>query len=164
MTYLERIGGVLVSPRVTCRRLASGAARASDIAFLMLAWFFASSLTDIAHSFVVMRAFDVATGIEMLMSHLSQALLPDVVGIVLAGLILSFFLPNRLRSDVPAFDLAAYAWVPFMVVELAGSLLFTALQRSPTPLQHYVEVGLAIGCGAAVWGCALWAALGRGDR
>jgi hypothetical protein len=164
MTYLERIGGVLVRPRATCKRLASGAARASDIALLMLAWFLASSLTNIARCFVMMRAFDAATGIELLMSQLSQSLLPGVIGVVLAGLILSFFLPNRLRADVPAFDLAAYAWVPYMVVQLAGSLLLTALARPVTPLAQYVAFGLGIGWAAAVWGIALWAALGRGDR
>lgn len=164
MTYFERIGGVLVRPRATCRRLASGAARASDIALLMLAWFVANNLVYIARCFVMMRVFDVATGIEQLMANLSQALLPGVVGVVLAGLILSFFLPNRIRADVPAFDLAAYAWVPYMVVQLAGSLLLSALAQPVTPLADHVAMGLGIAWGAAVWGCALWAALGRGDR
>jgi hypothetical protein len=51
-----------------------------------------------------------------------------------------------------------------MVVQLAGSLLLTALARPVTPLAQYVAFGLGIGWAAAVWGIALWAALGRGDR
>jgi hypothetical protein len=163
LRFSERVGGVLVAPVRTFARLAAGEARASDVAWLMLAWLLAGSLPQVVQALLLGRAWDVQTGAQALLMLVSHVLLADILGILVAGLLLSLFLPRGARGHGQAFDVAAYAWIPYLAVRLGGSLLYTALGRAPSPrAQTAVELaGLA--WAVVAWACALWTARGRAE-
>jgi len=57
--------------------------------------------------------------------------------------------PANLRAG--AIDLAAYAWVPYLAVELAAALAFTALRRAPSRIEHHAVAALGLAWALAVW-------------
>jgi len=151
----ERIGGVLVSPRATLARLAAGEARAGDVAWLMVAWLVASRLPSLAKAALLGRAFGVAYGLQATLA-VTSAILPDVLGILVAGAILSLFV----RATLPArpFDLASYAYVPYLTLNLLGSLYYSARGYEPSATAQYLVHGVGIAWGVVVWALALLAA------
>ncbi len=145
MSFDERIGGVLVAPRRTFARLVGGEARASDVAWLLVLRLVAGELDRFAHTVAVMREFGVGAAAQEVLA-VSSAVLPDVVGILAAGMMLQLFCKAK-----HAFDVAAYAWIPYLAVQLVAALAFTALRLAPSPrAQSLVQVaGLA-------WAVAAW--------
>jgi hypothetical protein len=159
MTFVERIGGVLASPRRTFARLTAGEARASDVAWLMVAWLVAGYLPDLVRCVLLARAFDVPTGLQLLLKLIAQALLQSILGVLLAGLVLSLFLPRQRARRVDAFDLAAYAWIPYLTVQLGGTLIWSALGLSRTARAQNIADAIGVAWALAAWACALAAAL-----
>jgi hypothetical protein len=145
----ERIGGVLSAPRATFARLAAGEARPSDVAWLVVLRLVAGELDRFARAIAVMREFGVgAAAQEVLM--VSSAVMPDVVGILAAGVMLQLF--SRAKN---AFDVAAYAWIPYLAVQLAGALYFSARGYAPSPRVHTIVEGAGVAWAVAVWIIAL---------
>ena len=149
MTFDERIGGVLVAPRKTFGRLAAGEARASDVAWLLVFRLVAGELDRFARAIAVAREFGVgAAAQEILM--VSGAVLPDIIGILAAGMLLQLFCKAK-----HAFDVAAYAWIPYLAVQLAGALAFTALRHAPTPREQAIVQLAGVAWAIAAWVVAL---------
>jgi hypothetical protein len=149
VTFDERIGGVLSTPRATFARLAAGEARPSDVAWLVVLRLVAGELDRFARAIAVMREFGVgAAAQEVLM--VSSAVMPDVVGILAAGMLLQLF--SRGKN---AFDVAAYAWIPYLAVQLAGALYFSARGYAPSARTHTIIEGAGVAWAVAVWIIAL---------
>jgi hypothetical protein len=159
LSFVERIGGVLAAPRRTFARLAGGEAHAADIAWLLAGWLVAGDLPGLARCVVMAHAFDVWTGVQQLLRVVSSALLPSILGVMLAGLLLSLLAPRKRRARADAFDLAAYAWVPYLAVQLAGSLAYSLLGREPGDRARMIVTGVGLVWAVAAWACALLAAL-----
>ena len=149
MKFDERIGGVLIAPRATFARLAAGEARPSDVAWLVVLRLVAGELDRFARAIAVMREFGVgAAAQEVLM--VSSAVMPDVVGILAAGVLMQLF--ARARN---AFDVAAYTWIPYLAVQLAGALYFSARGHAPSARAHTIVEGAGVAWAVAVWIVAL---------
>jgi hypothetical protein len=155
MGFAERVGGVLVAPRRTLARLAAGEQRAGDVAWLVIGWLVAAYLPQLVHAGLVARALGADNGLQALLVTVSQ-LLPDVLGIFAAGMVMSLFLPKAARAA--GLDLAGYAWVPYLLVQLVGSLVFTALGTVPSPLVRKAVTAVGLVWGLVIWGLALAAA------
>ncbi len=149
MTFEERIGGVLVAPRRTLARLAAGEARASDVAWLIVLRLVAGELDRLARAIYVAREIGVGFAAQEVLATAS-AVLPDVVGILAAGMLLQL-----LSRHKHAFDVAAYAWVPYLAVHVAGALWFTFRQYAPSPRAQLVLELLGLGWALPVWMIAL---------
>ena len=149
LSFAERIGGVLATPRRTFARLIAGEARASDVAWLLVFRLVAGELDRFAHAIAVAREFGVgAAAQEILM--VSAVVLPDVVGILAAGMLLSLF--AKIKG---AFDVAAYVWIPYLAVQLAAALAFTARGYPPSPRAQTILEVVGVAWAAAVWMVAL---------
>ncbi|HEX9104761.1 MAG TPA: hypothetical protein VF997_21265 [Polyangia bacterium] len=145
LTFDERIGGVLAAPRRTFARLLAGEARASDVAWLLVLRLLAGELDRFARAIAVAREFGVgAAAQEILM--VTRVVLPDIVGILAAGMLLQLFCRAK-----HAFDVAAYAWIPYLAVQLAAALAFTALRMAPS-----ANVRTIVECAGVAWAAAAW--------
>jgi hypothetical protein len=151
----ERIGGVLAAPRATFARLAAGEARAADVLWLLFASLVARDLQDLVRAALRGLALGVGAALQDLLM-VASGRLPDVLGILVGGFVLSLFLPRSVRTR--ALDLGAYAWVPYLTVEVAGSLAYSALGRPPSELAKQIVLGAALAWAVAVWAMALAAA------
>jgi hypothetical protein len=144
--FVERIGGVLVAPRSTMGRLAAGEARAGDIAWLLVARVVAGELDQLARAWVLARQIGIAFGLQSVLGTFT-AVLPDLCGILVAGMVMGLFAPRTTR----AFDLAAYAWVPYLAVTMVGALYFTAAAEPPSPRALDVITGIGVAWAIVVW-------------
>jgi hypothetical protein len=145
----ERIGGVLVAPRATFARFAAGEARPSDVAWLLVLRLVAGELDRFARVIAVGRELGVGAAAQEILT-VSSAIMPDVVGILAAGVILQLFV--RAKN---AFDVAAYAWIPYLALQLAAALWFSARGVAPSARAHDVVQGAGVAWSVAVWVIAL---------
>lgn len=152
MRFDERIGGVLVAPRRTFARLVGGEARASDVAWLLVLRLVAGELDRFVRAFAVARDIGVGFAAQEVLA-ISATVLPDVVGILAAGMLLQLFARQK-----NAFDVAAYAWVPYLVVQVAGALYNTARAVAPSPRARDLLEAAGVAWALATWLVALMAA------
>lgn len=143
MTIDERIGGVLVAPRRTMAALAAGEARAGDVAALLVAWIVARDLPALVRAAVVGGAPDL---MRVVGAHL-----PDVLGILVAGVVMGLFVPRQNEAHRRSFDVAAYAFVPYLTVQLVGSLFYTLREYPPSELMRDVANGVGVAWSVVVW-------------
>jgi hypothetical protein len=155
--FSERTGGVLVAPRTTLARLAGGEARAGDVAWLMCGWLVAGWMSRLVRALLLGAEAGIESGV-MGVLQTCQQLLPDVLGVLVAGVVMSLFVPKGARGAGRTADLAAYAWVPYLAVQLGGSLVFTALGRPPSQAATQWVTGAALTWAVVVWALALDAA------
>jgi hypothetical protein len=144
--FVERIGGVLVTPRRTMERLAAGEARAGDVAWLLVARVMAGELDQLARAWALARQIGVGFGLQSALATFT-AVLPDVCGILVAGMVMGLFAPRTAR----AFDVAAYAWVPYLAVTMLGALYYTARGYPPSGRGLDVITGVGVAWAMAVW-------------
>ncbi len=149
MTFDERIGGVLVAPRKTFAALAAGGARPSDVAWLLILRLVAGELDRFAHVIAVAREFGPGFAAQEILM-VSTAVLPDVIGILAAGMMLQLF--SRAKH---AFDVAAYTWIPYLAVQLAGALFFSARGHAPSARTRDLLEAAGVAWAVAVWVVAL---------
>lgn len=149
MTFAERIGGVLVAPRKTFAALAAGAARPSDVALLVILRLVAGELDRLARAIGTARDIGIGAAAQEILAT-SSAVLPDVVGILAAGVVMQLF--TRAKH---AFDVAAYVWIPYLAVQVVGALAFTALRRPEPPLVQKILMWTGVAWAAAAWIVAL---------
>lgn len=154
---VARVGGVLVAPRATLAQLACGDARAGDIALFMCAWLVAGWLPLIVRAGVLGVEAGLDAGLFALMGTFQQ-LLPDVLGVLLAGIMMSLFVPKSGRGHGRSADLAAYAWIPYLAVQVTGSLVYSVVGHTPSVLARQIVTGVALAWAVAVWALAVDAA------
>ncbi len=149
MRFDERIGGVLAAPRRTFARLGAGEARPSDVAWLLVLRLVAGELDRLARAVGVAREFGVAAAAQEILA-VASVVLPDVVGILAAGVLMQL-----LSRSKRAFDVAAYAWVPYLTVQLAGALIYSARGVVPSAAARALIEGFGVAWALGVWIVAL---------
>jgi hypothetical protein len=151
MSLLHRIGAILLTPREAVRQIVAGQG-ASDAAWLIAARVIAGETPRIARALVRGWEGGVMAALSGLVSTFT-VVLPDVLGILMGAILLSFF-AGRKKPD-RTLDVAASAWIPYLTVQLAGALLFTALGRPLGPTEQHIVDGVAVGWALIVWGVGL---------
>jgi hypothetical protein len=153
-SFADRIGGILTAPLATLRDAAGEGRGATDVALLIGFKLVGGSTQELAAA--LSRGIDtgVVSGLMAAISVLAQVL-PDVVAILVGGILLSLLAPGGKGARDRALDLAAYAWIPYLTVELAEALAFTLRHRPPSPLVDNIFFTVAIGWSLAIWLCAL---------
>ncbi len=192
MSFAERIGAVLIAPARAMEAAAAAPAGqgARDVVWLVAARLVAGEAPRLVRAGARLGALGFGAGVQGFAAAASQVL-PDVVGILIAAMLMSLFTPvrekasdaknsNDSKSDstgkaqniaesrngdskkgeakkqrAASVDVAAYAWVPYLAVELTGALIFTALGRVPSPAARYVTDGIALAWAALVWALGL---------
>jgi thiol-disulfide isomerase/thioredoxin len=160
--FLERVGGVLVAPPPTMRALARGGLGGGrhalrDVGILIGLRVVAGELPSLVSAGARAVKGSLAAGLQALLVTVGQ-IAPDVLGILVAGLLLSALAGHRRRPEpdpahdaATAFDLAAYAWVPY----LAGRLVFVlgAIASGRVPSAAAQRVGDVV---ALLWALVAW--------
>jgi hypothetical protein len=157
MAFDARVGGVLVAPRQTFARLADGDARAADIVWLLAAKLLVQDLPALLRAFLLGREEGLAAGAQSLLMA-TRELLPDILGILIAGVVMSFFVGKEGRGYGRTLELAGYAWIPYLACELAAALFFTARGYLPSPHAQALVDGVALAWATVAWTLALLAA------
>jgi hypothetical protein len=152
--FVERVGAVIVSPRRAMRAAAAAPAGQGgrDVAWLIVLRLVAGETPRIARALVRGIESGPATGLSALLSTAGEVL-PDVIGILIGAIAMALF-AGRGRGE-RALDLAAYAWVPYLAVELGAALLFSALGHEPSAVARHVTDAIAVGWAIAVWAIGL---------
>ena len=144
---VDRIGSILVSPKEGVRQIAAGQGVA-DVTFLIIARVFAGETPRIARAMVRGWEGNPSAAVSGVLAA-ATAVLPDVLGILIGAILLSL-LGGRKKPD-RTLDVAAYAWIPYLAISLAGALLFTAIGRPMKPIEEYMISGIALGWSTIVW-------------
>jgi hypothetical protein len=144
MSFLERVGASLVAPREAVRE-----ARAGDVAWLLAARVVAGETPRLARA-LARGAEGALQPALMGIVGAASAVLPDVLGILIGAILLSFFVGRGVSRD-RTLDVAASAWVPYLAVQLAGALAWSALGRPMRPVEEGVIDALAVGWSGLVW-------------
>src|SRR5207245_5841274 len=113
----------------------------------------AGELDQFARAWAIGRAFGPGFGAQQVLATFT-AILPDVCGILVAGMVMSLFVPRTAR----AFDLAAYAWVPYLAVMVMGALYFTTRGHPPSLGVYQIESAVGVAWAVVVWTLAMLAA------
>lgn len=156
---VARIGGVLVSPRATLRRVATGGEGGlSDVALLLGARFLVDEAVSLTRALWWLPRGEPLAALQGVLHALSR-LLPDVVAIVLGALALTLF-SGRGRDEAQGrgreLDLAAYAWVPWVAVQVAAMSCYAALGRAPGETERRLVQLAGLAWATALWATALW--------
>jgi hypothetical protein len=144
---VDRIGSILVSPREGVRQIVAGQG-VTDVTFLLIARVVAGETPRLARSLVRGWEGNPSAAVSGVLAA-ATAVLPDVLGILIGAILLSL-LGGRKKPD-RTLDVAAYAWIPYLAVSLAGALAFTAIGRPMKPIEEYVINGIALGWASLVW-------------
>lgn len=155
--YAERIGGVLAAPRRTLDALAAGEARAGDVAWLLCARLVAGELPRLVRAWLTGRELGAGVGVQSALAVVRD-LLPDIVGILIAGVVMGLFVGKQARGYGRTLDLASYAWIPYLTVALGAALFFTARGYPPSDGTQLAVQLVGLAWAIAVWGVALVAA------
>lgn len=147
-----RLGGVLVAPRATLEALSRGGARAGDVAWLIVARALIVGAPRLARAVVRGLEYGPMAALQGVLMT-AQAVVPDVIGVTLAGMLMSLAVSRRRApSGADAMDVAAYAYVPWLAIWIATAA-YGAIAGAPLP-EPASQVALAVGLG---WGAAVWA-------
>jgi hypothetical protein len=86
-----------------------------------------------------------------------QTALPDLAGILVAALVMSLLAgptPKRVAGDpvkADALDLAAYAWIPYLCIEMAAAVYFSLRGFPPSLRTRTIVTGVALAWAMLVW-------------
>lgn len=152
-----RIGGVLVAPRRTLAALAAGEARAGDVTLLLVLRVVCAEVVGLVRAGLLVRDEGLGAGISAVLSTFT-AILPDLVAILAGGMLLSALVHKGARGWGRAFDLAAYAWIPYLAVKTMSAIVYTALQVLPSARVEYWSTVVGVAWGLVVWAFAVQAA------
>ncbi len=151
MSFADRIGGVLVAPRRTLGAVAAGEGGLRDVTLLLLLRLVAGETVQLAKGIAAMPSLGFAEGArEMLRA--AMAILPDAIGMLIGAVVMALFAGRHAKGR--ELDVASYAWVPYLAVQLAASLVETALGWRAHAFDVAVAV-VAVGWAALVWGIGL---------
>lgn len=169
MTFVERIGGVLTRPRPTLADAACGPSHGvRDVAILLALRVCAGETIDLARAAFALPSLGAVAGLRGLL-HAVLAIAPDVLGILVGSIVMGLFagkaavrgrelagaLPPACSRSSVGYDVAVYAWVPYLAVTLAAALIFAALRRPPGSLLDGAVAAVAVGWSAVVWALGL---------
>lgn len=128
MGFIERIGTALVAPRRALSEVGDKGGL-NDAALLLLLAFLATELRAIVAAAWMALVMGPGVAGSALLTRLSSAIGVELVLVFGGGVVITLFAGKR-RSPLRDFDLAGVALVPYLAVELAGSLWATLLGPS----------------------------------
>ena len=165
--HLDRLGGMLVSPRATSRRLLTdGQGTFTEVFFWMVVLAAAVSPIRTGRAVLLSRV-GLLDGLSVFATHLQGRLLGPMVGVLVAAALLAAIDPRRSPDQRLGFsraiDVVTFALVPVLLLTTVGLLLragsihiwFLPHQtpRGPSAMQAlYVLVSYG-------WSFVLWAVL-----
>ena len=123
-TFLERVGAALVAPRAALRtadRPGAEGRTAGDATTLVALSFLATHLREIVAAVWIGTLEGPGVGLSLVLGVASRVLAMKLVVLFIAALVLTLA-AGRARSLGRDFDLACVAFVPYLAVELVGSL------------------------------------------
>jgi hypothetical protein len=155
---LERIGAPLVAPGRAMREAvnATQGRGATDVAWLMAARIVCGETPRLVRSWYRGVELGAGAGIQGVIATV-QTVLPDLVGILVAALVMSLLAgsaPKRAPNEpVPAdaLDVAAYAWVPYLCIQMAAAVYFSLRGLPPSLRTQWIVTGLSLAWAAVVW-------------
>ena len=133
--FVERLGRAILFPQQASRALCKGQPGGlRDAALLFLPRLLVSDVQRLTQELTQLGDGGVRAVLQLLIDA-AGALLPDVLGIVLGGVLMSVALGERERLLRPGLtvDLAAQAWLGWLFVHVLVALVQTLLQRPPGP-------------------------------
>ncbi len=131
----ERLGRAILFPQRASAALCAGEPGGlRDAALLFVPRLLAGDVRRLSLELIQVRDGGPAAALQLLMDAAS-GLLPDVLGILLGGVVMSLLLGKRERQLRPGLtvDLAAQAWLAWLFVHVLAALAQTLLQRPPGP-------------------------------
>ncbi len=149
--FLDRVGGVVVHPRATLRAAAAtGEGGLRDVAILLALRILAGETLTIAKAFLALPSLGLG-GMLRELSRAEMAIVPDVVGILIAAVLMALLAGKKARAAKGSeLDVAAYAWVPYLVVSVSTALILSIAGYSGG-LVEKVAIVIALGWSAAIW-------------
>lgn len=147
--FAERIGRAVLFPRQASAALSAGEPGGlRDAALLFVPRLLAGDVRRLSLELIQLRDGGLSAGLQLLIDAAS-GLLPDILGILIGGVVMSLLLGKRERQLRPGLtvDLAAQAWLGWLFVHVLAALLQTIVQHTPGPLSSAVVQWLAL----AVW-------------
>ncbi len=166
--FAERVGGVLVAPRAHFRAVLDEplGRGALDLLSLLLLRLACGELPVLLRAVAAAgRAASggqlglAAVGLFSTVLHVTSAALTDVVAVLIGAMALSL-LGGGGRSRPGSgrgLDLASYAWIPCVVVQLAATLSCAALAMPPTDTVLAIVAAVGVGWSVLAWAVALGA-------
>ncbi len=134
-SFVERIGRAILFPHAASRALCEGQPGGlRDAAILFVPRLLVSDIQRLTVELTQVGDGGVGNLVQLLVNT-AGALLPDVLGIVLGGVVMSLVLGEKerlLRAGLTV-DLAAQAWLGWLFVHVLVALGQTLLQRQPGP-------------------------------
>jgi hypothetical protein len=156
VSFVERVGGVLVAPRATLPRAAAAHAGLRDLWILLGLRLFAGETIRLVRAALAIRPLGARAAFAEVVRALT-AVGPELLAVFAGAIVLGLAAGRRGRSNLGELDLAVYAWVPYLAGTAAIALVDTALQRAPGRAEEILG-WLSMAWAAAVWGLALWTA------
>ena len=147
--FAERVGRAILFPQQASRALSAGQPGGlRDAALLFLPRLLISDVQRLTRELTQVGDGGAPAAFQLLLAAAS-ALLPDVLGILLGGVVMSLALGQRERLLRPGLtiDLAAQAWLGWLFVHVLAALGLTLLQQEPGALYRATLPWVAF----AVW-------------
>lgn len=136
--FAERIGRAVFYPHRAVRALSQGEAGGlRDTALLFLPRLLVSDTQRLSAELAQVHDGGVRAVVQLTISAIS-ALLPDVLGILLASVFMSLSLGESERQLRPGLtlDVGAQAWLGWLFLHVLMALGQTLLQREPEPFMQ----------------------------
>lgn len=152
MRFVDRVGGVLVAPKMALSSVLAGEGGISDVLWLFLLRLFSGDGAPyIARALLGAPSLGLVWAVRGMLQA-AMTLLPDLLGILVGGVVLAVVTGRRARGR--ELDLAACAWIPFLVVRVLAEMVFALLHRAPSAVELRVVDVLSLGWSAVVYAAA----------
>lgn len=122
MSFVDRVGAALVSPRAALAETDRGVGGSADVFKLLLLKFVCAEAKAIVAAFWTMAVVGVGDGFTTLLNRLAEAVGSDLV-LILVGAVVVIAAAGKKRSPGRDFDLAATAWIPALILTTLASLV-----------------------------------------
>jgi hypothetical protein len=148
--FVTRVGAALVAPMQALSAAGRHIGKTpGDAALLLLLAFVAVHTREVVAAVWLTIDGDPAMGLQMLVSKLARVASAPLIFLVAGGVGIAIFAGKR-RSLGADFDLACVAFVPIVVLEVAVSLVMSALGSPPSMVVMRVAVALGYAWGGVI--------------
>lgn len=148
--FFALVGGIVVRPRATLAGLARGEGQLWHVLVLLALWAVARETRLSAKAVVGYRFFGVS-GALLTVTRAFRQVLPELFAILLAGILLELLVRKQRQGASRASVMAGYVWIPYLVVQLGGTLAFIALKRAPSAGERHGLELLALAWSGLLW-------------
>lgn len=154
--FFALVGGIVVRPRATLAALVEGQGRLWHVLVLLALWAVARETQLFARAVLGYRFFGVS-GVLLTVKRAVEQVLPELLAILLAGLVLELLVRKERQQASRAAVMAGYVWIPYLVVQLGERFVFSAFGRAPSAGERHGIEALALAWCGLLWLAGLWA-------